>query len=491
MASTAASIIARLGLDARDFRAGLNNARREVSAFGGHLLNLPSLGVILGGASVAAGVRSLVEYGTTIQDLSDRFGVSTDSIQRFGNAAEKNGSSLETVASAFGKLAVARQKALSGDESMVAAFNNLGVSIAELKKLGPDQLMEKLGASSLNASDTVKILGRNSLELRPTLRGLADGTIAFSVAINSIDVKHLKDTSNAWKELSDNVRAYAVAAGDKIAEVALHQNQPLKQMSAEVGGFFGRLAVVGVTAWETVSKAATGHFAESKKSLGEWARSWKSLLGAGGIPATEMEKIIGPPKGAASVPVKKQLDQGDAEEEAKIERKRREILDEAREETKIRQTQLDMNDELAKALETHLDFRKKIFQAEEDNNQALANELRLQEKLAISKQAQAIVQKNVERGQLSLQDLAKNGILIGGPGGQARQALQQEALARQAALHGDLKGALSFQNRADDIKRGIGVLKQSEKNLNAADVQGAIDASKVLQGLLNKIGANR
>jgi hypothetical protein len=186
------SLLASLGLDARPFQATLKESLGMVDKFGSSLLSIPSLGGVLSAAGFATALKGVIEYGAQVQHLSDRFGVTTDAIQKFGNAAEQNGVSMESVARAFNKLEVAQSKALLGDESLSESFARLGVTAADLKNLKPEEIMEKLGHSSLNAADTVALLGRNGTELRPVLKGLADGTIDYGKAINDLNIRNSK-----------------------------------------------------------------------------------------------------------------------------------------------------------------------------------------------------------------------------------------------------------------------------------------------------------
>jgi hypothetical protein len=200
-----------LGLDAKEFDARLaaieskvGQASKSMSkSFGG--VSLGGLGGALGGflsvSAVAAAGKAVIDYVARVQDLSDRFGVSTDAIQHFGNAAEKNGSSLEAMTMGFNKLEIARSKALKGDHELIGSFHELGISINDLQKLKPEELVTKIGASSMKAADMVKVFGKSALELRPTLAGIADGTIKMGDAIDGINIKRLKEAQDEWKKL--------------------------------------------------------------------------------------------------------------------------------------------------------------------------------------------------------------------------------------------------------------------------------------------------
>jgi hypothetical protein len=159
----------------------------------------------LAAIGIGSKIHEVVEYGAKVQDLSDRFGVTTDTIQKFGNAAELHGSSLEAVARGFRFLEVNQEKALHGNKAMLKAFEELGISAQQLKELRVEDIMLKLGNSSLNAADVVKVLGKSSLELRPVLAGLADGTIQFGSAIDKVDIAKLKEADDAFKKLHQTV----------------------------------------------------------------------------------------------------------------------------------------------------------------------------------------------------------------------------------------------------------------------------------------------
>ena len=263
------------GLDAKEFDERLaaieakvaSSSRSMSKSFSGISLGgvAGQLGAVLSVGAIAAAVKGLTDYGTKIQDLSNRFGVSTDAIQHFGNAAEKNGSSLEAVAMGFNKLEIARSKALQGDQELIADFQRLGISIVDLQKLNPETLMTKLGASSMNAAELVKILGKNALELRPTLAGIADGTIKMDDAIDAMDVKRLKEADDAWKSLFKTIEVLGgellgttIAAfktvGDKAADVAkaIKQDwQSVIRILSDVS--HGRFS----EAWEAIKGAPT------------------------------------------------------------------------------------------------------------------------------------------------------------------------------------------------------------------------------------------
>ena len=159
-------------------------------------------------AILEEGIRRVVSYGAKIYDLAQRFGIGTVALQHFGNAAERNGSSLEAMAMGFNRLEVARSKALGGNDALVQSFARLNVDVEDLRNLTPEELMKRIGSSSMNAADVVKILGRNGLELRPVLQGLADDSIKLGRAMNDEAVKSAKALDDQYKQLKEDAGAF-------------------------------------------------------------------------------------------------------------------------------------------------------------------------------------------------------------------------------------------------------------------------------------------
>jgi hypothetical protein len=212
--SSGEQLLARLGLDTSGFKAALKDAHSSFTSFAS------KLGVGVSIAGFANEIQKLLEYGKRIDDLSKRYDVNAEALQRLGNAAELNGSSLEGVAKGFNKLEIAQSRALAGNESLLKSFLALGINVDDLRKLSPEEILVKIGKSSMNAADLVKVLGKSALDLRPVLAGLADGTIQYGKAISDVDIKQLKEADATWKTtgqtieiLTGKILAFNIAQG--------------------------------------------------------------------------------------------------------------------------------------------------------------------------------------------------------------------------------------------------------------------------------------
>src|SRR5271168_1774881 len=100
----------RLGIDAKDVSRGLGLVKGEMNEFARNVRS--NLIGAVGTYFTVEGLKSIVEYGEKISDLSKRLGISTDAVQVWDYALKKNGSNIEAATGFFEKLGVARAKAL-------------------------------------------------------------------------------------------------------------------------------------------------------------------------------------------------------------------------------------------------------------------------------------------------------------------------------------------------------------------------------------------
>src|SRR4051812_3185992 len=131
-------VILTTGTDNSGVKAGFAELRNQSQKMKADLAGIFAGSFAVAGLSAA--VTGLIEYGDKIYDLGQRYGVTTDALQKFGNAAEKEGSSLEGVAQGFNKLIIAQSKALGGSSELQTHFANLGITLDDLKKLSPEEL---------------------------------------------------------------------------------------------------------------------------------------------------------------------------------------------------------------------------------------------------------------------------------------------------------------------------------------------------------------
>jgi hypothetical protein len=209
---------------------------------------------IFAGIGIGSIVRNTISELSSINDLSQQFGISAESLQRLGQVASESGVSLEQVGAALGKLTRSVQAAQGGTGAQADALRDLGLSAKELAGLSPEQAFLKLADAVAGATDrkkayaaTIAVAGRNAGALIPILQ---QGSAALKEQFDSIGVVS-DETVNKIDQIED-----AFSRLGKQATVAL--GEPI--------AFFGKFALAGTEAFKFVA-------VEAKNLVGDIARA--------------------------------------------------------------------------------------------------------------------------------------------------------------------------------------------------------------------------
>lgn len=212
----------KTGLDASGFETGIARLQSSAASFA------KGIGGIFAGAfafdRIVSGFSAIIEKAGKLQDISDKFGVSAEAVQRIGNAAEQSGGSLESVAKALGRIGVSAQEAAGGNEKLQKAFVDIGVSGQQLLTLSPEQLFYKLANAmndgSLAGKDLAvakELLGKGFMDLLPVLRMTENEIRAIGEASGVLSddaVAKLDQFGDSWTRLSNKVKVGAATMID-------------------------------------------------------------------------------------------------------------------------------------------------------------------------------------------------------------------------------------------------------------------------------------
>lgn len=217
-----AELKAKIGLETSAFETGL--ARLE-NAAGGFAKGLG--GIFVGAFSFTAIFKQFsdaIAKASQLQDISDRFGISAEALQKIGNAAIESGASLEDVGTALGKIGVAAQEAAGGNEKLQETFARIGVSVGELTSLSPEQLFYRLSAAMKDGrlagqdlATAKELLGRGFMSLLPVLKMTEEQIqqVAEASGVMSDDaVAKLDAFADSWGRLSNTVKVKAAEIAD-------------------------------------------------------------------------------------------------------------------------------------------------------------------------------------------------------------------------------------------------------------------------------------
>jgi hypothetical protein len=184
--SAIAELKALFGIDTKQAEKAIDNIGNKIKSLGSNQL-AGLKGMIAGAFSVGAVValgKSLMNTASEIMDTSEALNVSTESLQALKAKAAEAGVKFEDLQGVMGRITRAQAEALTGNEKMITAFTALGIPLKDLKEIGVDEIMQRIGVafkdggrSAEETAASFDIMGRGSARLMGFLESMADTTI--------------------------------------------------------------------------------------------------------------------------------------------------------------------------------------------------------------------------------------------------------------------------------------------------------------------------
>ena len=230
-----------LGLNAASLEKGLKSAGAKVGAMGKRVA-VAGAGIAGAGAAVLApllaATASFGKMGDEIDKMSARTGVSATALSELAFAAEQSGASVQDVEKAFKGMSSALYDAGKGSTMPLDALQDLGITLADLEGMSPEEQFMKLSSALASVEDTSKrgalaqkLFGKAGRQLLPMLADGTDGIQKLREEANELgrsmsgeDVAAAAEytdamnrVSSVWKGLKQQVGA---ALAPALAEVA-------------------------------------------------------------------------------------------------------------------------------------------------------------------------------------------------------------------------------------------------------------------------------
>ncbi len=232
---------------------GLRGLEKDFTSFGKSMLGVVGIGGGLAG--LVAGIDNILAKAGQLQDVSDAFNVSAESIQRLANVGVTANLSIEEIGSKLGKLGKAAQDAASGNTNLAKTFEKIGVTGQQLVSLSPEQLFNKLReavSSGALASEELKVvndlLARDYQRFLPILRmtteeferlGGATGVMSDAM-VSNLDAANVKvrqfqqAVGNMSSMLLANVLDLAAAIKENPLEFLVGDLSALDKMAEKI-----------------------------------------------------------------------------------------------------------------------------------------------------------------------------------------------------------------------------------------------------------------
>jgi hypothetical protein len=214
-----AELKGRMSLNGQPFIDTLKNVSGEIE--GNFQKSLNKIGGQIAQAFTLTAVvnfaNKIISTADEVLNLSNRLGVSAETVQSLQIVAKEAGIDFGTFENAISKATKSANDALTGNENLTKTFELLGLSLADIRNLNPEQLFESIAAAMANGEVDAKVLNA-AFDILGGETGPKLKELLVSLGKDGFDQlnQQMKDSNQI---LSDQALKNWDDLGDKIAEV--------------------------------------------------------------------------------------------------------------------------------------------------------------------------------------------------------------------------------------------------------------------------------
>lgn len=194
---------------------GLNSGLAQVKKFGAGV-TASGLKVAAGGSAVLGpllgAVKMFADAGGELADMSQRTGLSVESLSELGFAARQSGTDLETVEKAAKKMQQNITAAAEGSDSATATLDRLGFTAHQLASMAPDEQFTALGDAiskiqdpALRTSTAMDVFGKAGTSLLPMFADGAAGVEELRAKARALGLTMDGDAARGAEAFGDQV----------------------------------------------------------------------------------------------------------------------------------------------------------------------------------------------------------------------------------------------------------------------------------------------
>ena len=234
----------------------LKQVGSSVTNAGGTMAKWVTGPIAAAGGGLLALAKSTANAGDEIQKMALRTGFSTEALSEYKHAAELSGTSLDSVEKAVKRMQKGLLDAERGMSTATNALDSLGLSVADLQGLSPEEQFDKMAMALASIEDPSRraalaqeVFGRAGTELLPMLDAGADGIA----------------------EMRQEARDLGIVFDQEAADAAAQFNDDLDRLKKSFGGVFQELGKKLIPLFvDELIPAIKENIIPLVKDFGEW-----------------------------------------------------------------------------------------------------------------------------------------------------------------------------------------------------------------------------
>ena len=269
--------MAKIGLDGKGFKAGVDKVKRQAGNLKADLGKKFSKISAMQVAGAVTGyarrqVEEIFEYTKEVKRLAATFSLSTEQIQKYKAAAEAGGIQLTQLMDGIKDLGKNTAEALMGVQSKVSAFETLGINVDEIRGKNIDEVFMRVAQA---VKDIGPILTADQIK---AIEDLGGSNLFLSLPVLRSDLEKI------FKQLEDLGGIIEEETLDKITMAS----KRWKSFKTAQRGFWASVTNLAMGAFMTIANIVTSfpdiltsRIDNFKDSLKQALEEGTSLAGAG------------------------------------------------------------------------------------------------------------------------------------------------------------------------------------------------------------------
>ena len=220
--------------DDRRLARGLRRASARLKAFGTAIRGMGLRMMALGAAVVApmlASVKVFASLGDQLNKMSARTGVAVEELSSLAFAAEQSGADLQTLEGGLRGMQRSILNLERGLSTSKDSFDDLGITIADLQGLSPDQQFKLIADRLSQIEDPTKraalamqVFGRAGQRLVPLISGgsqaieqLQQEAHQLGFTLTTEQAQAAADFTDAWNRVRNTLKGIVITIGGALA----------------------------------------------------------------------------------------------------------------------------------------------------------------------------------------------------------------------------------------------------------------------------------
>lgn len=280
---------------ARSGQSGVSGAFAGLEGIRNLMLGI---GAAFGAIKMVDFVNSTLEAAGSLKDLSQKTGMTVESLSGMGSVAKLSGTAIDTVAAASNKLSFALAGTTEESKGAASALQALGINFKTFSALSPDDRLlavaKAMGEFKDGASKTaaaMALFGKNGAEILPFLNDLAEAG-KINAKVTAEQVEAADNFGDNLVKLSANGDAWKKTLVMGMAPALSQASDAFLKVFQESGGLKDQIAKLSadgsIQRWTQATVVGLSYLADAVAAVGKAFATFIATMGTGILQATSM-----------------------------------------------------------------------------------------------------------------------------------------------------------------------------------------------------------